>query len=395
MLALAALLVAGCGSDKGHKTVTIVVDAPFSKDPYIGETIANGVKLAASDLGVDRGDVVDFKVVTSDNAGSPSRAVANIRQAVAEHAAAIISDGTGIDAGWKIANAAHVPIGITYDGDADLVDPQQRPNVFRIAPTNHGMAFRFAEYLVPKKLKLAFLTDDTGYGRAGRKALDKAFAQNPEAVVARIQVPSSATDLAPQLVQARRAGATGVLVWGQPASIAEAVTAARSAGWNVPFYAPPAAEDPLVRQELAGHPAWLDGLTFASGRMTAERGPGPYLKFQNAYTDAFGRDDTGVTTSDGKTVYQPPDYGMYPYDFVNVLKTAVHATNGATGAPLVQALEEVENRGANGDLRGFNERNHEGVIDDDTYFAVFHDMTYAPVKDDPLSATLPTIPQTD
>jgi hypothetical protein len=85
---------------------------------------------------------------------------------------------------------------------------------------------------------------------------------------------------------------------------------------------------------------------------------------------------------------------MYPYDFVNLLHTALVSTVGATGDPLVHALNEVETRGANGDERGFNEKNHEGVIDDDTYFASFHDMTYAPVKNDPLSATLPTIPQT-
>jgi hypothetical protein len=93
-------------------------------------------------------------------------------------------------------------------------------------------------------------------------------------------------------------------------------------------------------------------------------------------------------------VYQPPDYAMYPYDFVNLLHTALLSTTGATGDALVHALNEVETRGANGDERGFNEKNHEGVIDDDTYFASFHDMTYAPVKNDPLSSTLPTIPQT-
>ena len=49
--------------------------------------------------------------------------------------------------------------------------------------------------------------------------------------------------------------------------------------------------------------------------------------------------------------------------------------------------------GANGDNRGFNERNHEGVVDDDVYFARFEGMTYKPVKDDPLSATLVPIEQ--
>jgi hypothetical protein len=34
------------------------------------------------------------------------------------------------------------------------------------------------------------------------------------------------------------------------------------------------------------------------------------------------------------------------------------------------------------------------VVDDDVYFAAFADMTFAPVRDDPLSSTLPVIPQT-
>ena len=71
---------------------------------------------------------------------------------------------------------------------------------------------------------------------------------------------------------------------------------------------------------------------------------------------------------------------MYPYDFVNVLQPGARRDERRRPArPLVGALNEVETRGANGDERGFNEKNHEGVIDDDTYFASFHDMTYAPV----------------
>ena len=33
--------------------------------------------------------------------------------------------------------------------------------------------------------------------------------------------------------------------------------------------------------------------------------------------------------------------------------------------------------GANGDERGFTIHNHEGVVDDDVYFARFDDMTFA------------------
>ena len=385
-------MLAGCGGSKG-KTVVIAVDAPFSRDPYIASTIANGVRLAAAPLGVERGDVANFKVVTYDNAGSSSRAVANIRRAVARHAVAVVSDGTGVDAGWRIAAGAHVPIGILYDGDEQLVDPQKRPNVFRITPTNHGMAFRLAEYLVPKHARLAFLTDDTGYGRAGRASLDRAFSENRSSVVARIQIPSSATDLAPQVLQARRAGATALLVWGQPAAIAEAVVAARSAGWQVPVYAPPAAEDPLVRQQLAGRPEWLDGLTFVSGRLTAEGGVTPWYDFEGRYRDSFGVEKVGVKDAKGRTVVQPPEFAMYAFDFTNLLAAAVNAAGTTDGAQVVKQLNQVSTQGANGDSRGFNEASHEGVVDDDVYFARFGGMVFRPVSDDALSKTLPTISQ--
>jgi branched-chain amino acid transport system substrate-binding protein len=404
LLAALVAVLAGCGGgDKKAegqgqtprtRTLTVAVIAPFSRESYLGTTIAQGAELGMRRVIVPAGrDYYSFRVARYDNAASASRAVAATRRAIAAKAIAIVTDGTGVDASWKLAKDAGVPIGIVYDGDSSLVDPQKRPNVFRIAPTNHGLAFRLAEYVVPKKLKVAILTDDTGYGRAGRKELDRAFSQNPESVAARIQIPSTATDLAPQILEARRAGATGVIVWAQPAAIAEALIAARSAGWKAPFFTPPAGEDPLVRQELAGHPSWVDGLTFASGRMTAERGPVPFLSFQAAYNQAFGAQQVGVKSASGRPVTEPPDYAMYPYDFVRLVATALRAAQAPDGDAIISALNQVSVEGANGDHRGFNQRNHEGVVDDDVYFAQFHGMTYAPVKDDALSATLPTIPQ--
>jgi branched-chain amino acid transport system substrate-binding protein len=403
VLVLLLPAVAGCGGGGSPQregqtpktgTLEIAVIAPFSRESYLGNTIANGESLGVRRLAIPVGrDYYSFKIVRYDSAESASRAVAATRRAISAHAVAIVTDGTGVDASWELAKRAGIPIGIVYDGDTGLVDPVKRPNVFRIAPTNHGLAFRLAEYLVPKHLKIALLSDDTGYGRAGRSALDHAFAGNAGSIVTRIQIPSTATDLAPQILQARRAHATALLVWAQPAAIAEALIGARSAGWDVPVYTPPAGEDPLVRQELAGHPKWVDGLTFASGRMTAEKGPLPFLSFQSAYVQQFGEQKVGVKSGTGRPVVQPTDLAMYPYDFVRLLATAVRAAQSTDGDAIISALNQVSVDGANGDQRGFNQRNHEGVVDDDVYFGRFEGMVYAPVKDDPLSATLPTIPQ--
>jgi branched-chain amino acid transport system substrate-binding protein len=392
------LLAAGCGgSDSGSgRKLTIVVNAPFSKTPYVGETIARGVDLGAAVTGpIDTKDgTVQLRVKRLDNSLSPRRAIANVRRAVADGAVAIVDEGTGVDGSWRIADEAQIPLCITYQGGIGLVDVERRPNVFRIAPTDRGIAFRLAEYLIPKGVKVAILTDDSAYGDEGRAALSQSFGSNPDAVAIRLRLPADATDLSPQVLRARRSGASALLLWARPTTIANVITAARSRRWAVPVYTPPSGADPLVRQQLADEPRWVDGLTFASGRMTAELGPQAWQSFESLFVNRYGPDAIGVKTSEGREVVQPPEYAMYSYDFVSVLAAALAKAGTEDRGGVLAALNEVTVRGANGDERGFNLHSHEGVVDDDVYFARFEDMTFAPVRDDPLSSTLPVIKQT-
>ena len=197
-------VLAGCSDDKSAdstktKTVTIAVNAPFSRTPYVGQTIADGAELAASKAGVEVDGVkYRFRIKRYDTGLSPSTAVRNVRKAIADGAVAIVDEGTGVDASWQIARDKDIPLAVTYQGGEGLIDPAKRPNVFRIAPTDHGMSFRFAEYLIPKKLKVALITDDSSYGQEGAKALDEAFAENPDSVAAKLTVPACrAGSLAP------------------------------------------------------------------------------------------------------------------------------------------------------------------------------------------------------
>jgi ABC-type branched-subunit amino acid transport system substrate-binding protein len=401
-LTVALSLMAACGggsSNASQQSLIVVVNAPFSKSPAIGQSIEQGVRLAVDEInaagGVPSGGrSYTLRIEKLDNALSPRQALDNVRRAVAEHAVAIVDEGTGVDASSRIANDAHIPLCIVYQGGEGLVDPSSRPNVFRIAPTDHGMAFRLAEYLIPRGPTIALMHDDSDYGQQGDVALRDSFGHNPEAVAAQETLSAGASDVSPQVLQARQSGAGALVVWGLASTIVKVIRAARQSGWKVPLFTPASAEDPLLRQQLSDHPEWIDGLTFASGRMTAEVGPGPFLAFQKKYERAFGPFDTGVKTSRGETVVQPPDYAMSPYDFVKLLAAALAKSNGPTGTEILAQLNQVAIQGVNGDVRGFNSKNHDGVVDDDVYFAVFHDMTFTPVEDDPLSATLPVIDQT-
>src|SRR4029078_13634796 len=98
------------------------------------------------------------------------------------------------------------------------------------------------------------------------------------------------------------------------------------------------AEAPLVLEEVADKPEWLDGLTFSSGRLTAEAGVGPFYSFNTAYTDMFGAQKVGVKTPTGREVTQPPELAMYAYDFTNVLPTAIDEAGSPDGTKVLRAL---------------------------------------------------------
>jgi branched-chain amino acid transport system substrate-binding protein len=215
LLAGIALLAAGCGKSSDSKSdvgsLVIAVDVPVSGSPYVAQTIHQGVELAASSLnaggGIRAGDrSYLLKVKLYDNHLSARQAVEDTRRAMDAGAAAIVTDGTGVDATWEIARRDGVSICITHDGGTGLVDAAARPNVFRIAPTNHGIAFRYAEYLIPKKLKVALLSDDSAYGRQGAADVSRAFSANPASVALKLTLPAGQPDVSPQILRTRRSG---------------------------------------------------------------------------------------------------------------------------------------------------------------------------------------------
>jgi ABC-type branched-subunit amino acid transport system substrate-binding protein len=399
-LAVSSVLAASLSSCSGASAgdaLTVVVSAPVSTAPWIATFERNGAELAADELnaggGVTFGGHEHKLVVTvRDNGGSPQQAAADARAAVASHAAALIIDGVGAGAVADIAGPAHLPVFVVFDGGASVVDPTSRPTLFRMAPADKPMSIRLADYLADRHPKVAIVADDSSYGADGLAAMRAGFQRDQTQVVSTGVVAAGSSDVAPRLLAARRAGATTLIVWAGAPVVAGAIQAARSAGWNVPIWAGPTGEDPLVRQRLASHVDWLAGVGFVSFRITSETGPKPFASYRAKYEKKFGVDKVGVQ-QDGKDVVAPPDWSMYPYDTVRLVAAAL-AKSGATGVPLLHTLEgNVVITGANGDERGFSESTREGVSPDDMYFAVFHGFTFAPVTDDLLSQNLPAVDQ--
>ena len=396
LLVALALLASGCNAGSRGGTdgeIRIVVSAPLTAQPWVGRFAERGALLAADQLNADGGaDGKKVVVEVLDNGGSPQRAVANARTAVSKGAAALITDGVGAVAVSEVTDPVSLPVFVVFEGGISLVDPKDRPTLFRMAPSNKPMSTRLSDYLSEKAKVVALIADDSQYGREGAEQTRRAFERNQIKLAADASVPEGNSDVAPQVLAARRSGAQALVVWARAAGVAAVVRAARAGGWDVPIYSGPAAEDPLVRQRLADHPEWLDGLTFVSFRITSETGPEPFAEYRKAYVAKYGEDEVGVTAG-GKPVLMPPDWSMYSYDAVKLIAACLKASGGKTGPPLIDALHGTVITGANGDERGFGPEDREGVSPDDMYFGRFADMRFAPVTDDILSTGLPMVEQ--
>lgn len=377
------LLITGCQGSPDSKQALVVVSAPLTAHPWIGQFLERGAQLAAGES--DR-----IRLEVRDNGGSAQRALTIARQAVDDGAVALIIDGVGARAIAEVTDPARLPVFVAFEGGASLIDSARAPTLFRMAPANTFLCRRLADYLAdtrPDK-RVAILSDDSTYGREGAAETRKDLLHDELDVVYDKAVPERARDVSVQVLAARRSGATTLVVWARAAVVAAVVRAARGNGWQVPIYTAPTGADPLVRQQLADHPDWLDGLTFVSFRITSEVGPRPFADYRKAYEKAYGPDRIGV-----RDVVMPPDWSTYSYDSVNLVDAAIEFAGAATAKDVFAALPQVSITGANGDERGFGPDDREGVSPDDMYFARFTSMRFAPVKDDKLSTNLPVVPQ--
>ena len=388
-------LVAACsGNGSGAKAgdALVVVSAPLTAQPWIGEFLDKGARLAAKQVLTQKGRHIRVEVL--DNGGSAQTAAANARQAVQEGAVALITDGVGADAIAAITDPVELPVFITFDGSGSFIDPKKHPTLFRLAPANDAMCRRLADYVADTQRGQAFalISDDSSYGREGLANVKADLLHDDVRVVSEQTVPEGAADVSAQVRAARSSGARALVLWARSTTVASVVRALRSTGWDVKTYTGPTGEDPLVRQRLADRPEWLDGLTFVSFRITSEVGGAPFAAYRKVYEAEYGPDKIGVKAG-GTDVVQPPDWSMYPYDAVNLMKAALDRAGSLDRAKVYDAVLHVVITGANGDERGFGPDDREGVSPDDMYFATFTAMRFHPNHDDQLSTNLPEVPQ--
>ena len=409
LLAIGAAAVtataAGCGgaasssSSGSHAstTVTIGLNVPVTADPYVAQLITRGAQLYVDEINQKGGVKIagtTYKLATRtyDDNGDPATAAANVSKAISDGDVAMLEDGIGMSTSGSKSQAAGMPEITITDGDLGLLVNQQNvpyPSLYRLGIPNDAASGLLATYIQSKTSTVSIIHDDSSNGRDGSTQLASALQGNVTVTPSPIEIAASAPTVDAQIASVAAAKSGGLAIWGSDVFIAKVVKAVRAAGLTVPIFTNQQGESPTVRQ-VAG--AAAEGLYLVAGRMTSEGDATSFPAFEKAMAkDKLGPTDAGVKDASGQEIRQPNDVDFFAYDAVHVVVAALQKANVAhESQALLDAMSLVTVTSANGDARGFDSQSHEAFAAADVYIAQIHDNQFEPVKDEPLSATLPT-----
>src|SRR6201995_2496661 len=206
-----------------------------------GIGINRGIQLAVQEINAAGGiDGRQLELITRDTQSDPTKAV---------NGAAELTRGQKVSCVFGPVNSgeslAVVPLLARTNTPQihpcwvdTLTDPQKYPMCFRNAPTNQqigGAANRYVTEVL-KKMKVAVVSDTTGYGTASVNAYVPMLKAQGAEVVYQGNVDAANPDLKPELLRMQNAGAEAFMPWSVNAGFLSCIINTRSQmGWDVPI----------------------------------------------------------------------------------------------------------------------------------------------------------------
>ena len=185
-----------------------------------------------------------IEIVTRDTQGDPTKAVNATQEMISQLKVHAIWGPTNSGESLAVtAIMARTKMPSVHPCVVDsLIDTTRYPNAFRIAPSNTQWddAVRGYTMNIAKAKKVAVIGDTTGYGVTAANASAAGFQKAGAEVVYKANIDSTQSDMTPDLLRARNAGAEAIIVWSVATGmIGRMLNTRATMGWDVPFIGHP------------------------------------------------------------------------------------------------------------------------------------------------------------
>jgi len=274
------------------------------------------------------------QLIVKDTGGSPEKAVSFARQLIDEEQVfAIIGPATsGETMQVKALAEASGTLLLSTAAAEVIVNPVARW-VFKTAQKDsHAATMIFQELRRRGLTKVAVLTSNTGFGKAGKEQLERLAPEHGLQVVVSETYDKAATDLTAEVTKVKAAGAQALVNWSIEPAQAIVIKNARQLGLTIPIFQSHGFGN-IQYVKAAG--AAAEGVVFPMGRVVVaealpEKHPQKALlvAYKRAYEARYKEDVSG--------------FGGYAYDALLILGQAVKAAGGTDREKVRAAVEGLK-----------------------------------------------------
>ena len=321
---------------------------------FLGAPEARTVEMLAEQINA-RGGVLGrrLELIVKDSAGSPEKAVSFCKQLIEEDGVqAIIGPSTSGETLQikPICEEEKVPL-VSCAAAEVIVNPLAR-YVFK-SPQKDSQAVTWI-YNTMKDMgitKIAVLSDNMGYGQAGKEQLESMAPAHGLTVVLSEVYDKSATDLTDVLTKVKAAGVQAVVNWSIVPAQSIVAKNMRQIGLDIPLFQSHGFGN-IKYVEQAGQAA--EGILFPAGRLlVVDELPADHP--QKALLTAYRKDY--------ETRFNEPvsTFGGHAYDALMIVVKAIEKAQSTDRAKIRDAMETLTGLVGTAGIFNFSPEDHNGL----------------------------------
>ena len=310
-------------------------------------------------------------LVMKDSGGSSGKAISFTRQLIEEEKVfAIIGPSTSGET-LKIKKLCNKSKTLLIScASADLIVKPVAPYVFKTAPSDGLAVHKIFQTMKGLGItKIAVLSGNTGFGKAGKKQINAIAPEYDITVVASEVYDKKATDLTAIVAKLKSTpGIDGIINWSVVPAQSIAAKNIRQAGWDVPLFQSHGFAN-IKYAEAAG--AAAEGIIFPASRLIIadQLEPSAYkdflVKFKNDYETKYGEE---VST-----------FGGHSYDAMLMLAKAIEHV-GVDKEKVRVALEQTKGFWGTAGEFNLSAEDHSGLSVDAFTMLTVKDGVFVPYE---------------
>ena len=293
------------------------------------------------------------ELIVKDSGGSPEKAVSFAKQLIEEDKVlAIVGPSTsGETLQIKPICESEKTILVSCAAAETIVKPVAK-YVFKTPQTDSQAATLIFATMKKKNIsKIAVLSDNTGFGKAGKEQLEKLAPQDGIQILASEVYDKDATDLTAILAKVKAAGVQALVNWSVVPAQSIVAKNMRQMGFDVPLFQSHGFGN-LKYVAAAGQAA--EGIVFPASRLlVVDVLPADHVQkrvlatYKKDYEDRFKEE---VST-----------FGGHAYDAVMVLKAAIEKAGSVDSEKVRDALENLKGFVGTAGVFNFSPEDHCGL----------------------------------